>query len=128
MCHSKCGSSGCEVGSQDKCCHKECLGGCTKANSPFHCNACQNLRLQNGSCVAFCPPGLKEVLLTVSFCEWQTAPFLLECTKLIDFMHVRDSRVVKRARNFDLEKSLPENTNHVRLIKWNLRNVIFTII
>ncbi|CAB4030786.1 insulin-like peptide receptor, partial [Paramuricea clavata] len=52
---------GCEDGSQDKCCDKECLGGCTRADSPHHCNACQHFRIGNGSCVATCPPGLKEV-------------------------------------------------------------------
>lgn len=61
MCHSKCGSSGCEDGSQDKCCDKECLGGCSQEKSPHHCNACEHLRLENGTCVAACPTGLKEV-------------------------------------------------------------------
>ncbi|XP_046861497.1 insulin receptor-like [Xenia sp. Carnegie-2017] len=61
LCDQRCGYNGCEKDTTDRCCHSQCLGGCTQANSPHHCYACRSLRLENGSCVPNCPLGLKEV-------------------------------------------------------------------
>lgn len=57
----KCGEAGCVKEQDNLCCHSQCLGGCSKINSPFHCYACKNLRLPTGECVSKCPPELLEV-------------------------------------------------------------------
>ncbi|XP_031558117.1 putative insulin-like peptide receptor [Actinia tenebrosa] len=61
LCDMKCGDAGCVKGQNNLCCHPQCLGGCSKINSPFHCYACKNLRLNTGKCVSKCPPELLEV-------------------------------------------------------------------
>lgn len=65
LCDMKCGDSGCVNGGlKDKsasCCNKQCLGGCTKSDSPHDCHACRNFRMPNGECVDNCGPSLYEI-------------------------------------------------------------------
>ncbi|CAH3033119.1 unnamed protein product [Pocillopora meandrina] len=65
LCDMKCGDSGCVngglIGKSTSCCDKQCLGGCTKTNSPHHCYACRNFRMPKGECVEKCGPGLYEI-------------------------------------------------------------------
>lgn len=65
VCDMKCGDSGCVngglMGKSTSCCDKQCLGGCTKTNSPHHCYACRNFRMPKGECVEKCGTGLYEV-------------------------------------------------------------------
>lgn len=65
LCDMKCGDSGCVngglMGKSTSCCDKQCLGGCTKTNSPHHCYACRNFRMPKGECVEKCGPGLYEI-------------------------------------------------------------------
>ena len=51
-------------GSQAVCCHSDCLGGCSLANSAQHCHACRHVRLKDGTCAEKCPPGLFEVSIS----------------------------------------------------------------
>lgn len=65
LCDMKCGDSGCVngglMGKSTSCCDKQCLGGCTKTNSPGHCYACRNFRMPKGECVENCASHLYEI-------------------------------------------------------------------
>nr|XP_058940896.1 putative insulin-like peptide receptor [Pocillopora verrucosa] len=65
LCDMKCGDSGCVngglMGKSTSCCDKQCLGGCTKTNSPRHCYACRNFRMPKGECVENCGRHLYEI-------------------------------------------------------------------
>ncbi|XP_064187781.1 insulin receptor b [Anguilla rostrata] len=54
MCQSSCKHRACTK--DNRCCHDQCLGGCTDPSSPSKCVACRNLMYQ-GTCVDRCPPG-----------------------------------------------------------------------
>ncbi|XP_053320288.1 insulin receptor [Spea bombifrons] len=54
VCPSDCKWHGCTA--DRKCCHSECLGGCSKANDPSKCSACRHY-LHEGVCMETCPPG-----------------------------------------------------------------------
>lgn len=61
VCDMKCGVRGCVERTNNLCCHKECLGGCSNLNSARHCYACKHLRMPNGECVEKCHSDLFEV-------------------------------------------------------------------
>lgn len=62
VCKASCGIQGCVDGTIDQCCHKECLGGCTRPGSNRHCHACMNYRTGSyGFCVSKCPRGMYVV-------------------------------------------------------------------
>ncbi|XP_067952059.1 insulin-like peptide receptor [Watersipora subatra] len=46
------GNTGCDT--NGKCCHSQCLGGCTQINSARHCYVCQKVSY-NGECLSECP-------------------------------------------------------------------------
>ncbi|XP_061094093.1 insulin receptor b [Conger conger] len=54
MCQSTCKHRACTK--DNRCCHDQCLGGCTEPSSPGGCVACRNL-MHRGACVEKCPAG-----------------------------------------------------------------------
>ena len=61
VCDMKCGERGCVERTNNLCCHKQCLGGCSNLNSARHCYACRHLRMPHGECVEKCRSDLFEV-------------------------------------------------------------------
>ncbi|XP_057302388.1 putative insulin-like peptide receptor [Hydractinia symbiolongicarpus] len=83
FCDNQCALHGCVRGHTNKCCHKECLGGCTSADSTFSCNACKHYRVEaTGECVSKCPK--TYVLVKNLFCVKSCPNYFLlngECVK-----------------------------------------------
>lgn len=75
ICEAKCSTSGCIQ--KGGCCHRSCLGGCTKEDSAEHCTVCRNYKF-NGRCVDKCPEGTilfqSRRCISVNDCKAQKRP------------------------------------------------------